>query len=76
MTVRVLLFASLRSKHGDCVPIELPAPATVGALKSLLRSQGLWVDGARVAVNRAFVPDELTIQQHDEVAIIPPVSGG
>jgi len=76
MTIPVLLFASLRSKHGECVPVELPTPATVGALISLLRSRGLWVDGARVAVNRAFVTDEHTIQRHDEVAVIPPVSGG
>ncbi len=76
MTVPVLLFASLRSKHGDCVPVELPADATVGVLKSVLRSQGLWVDGARVAVNRAFATDEHTIEQRDEVAVIPPVSGG
>lgn len=76
MTIRVLLFASLRSKHGECVSVELPPPATVEALKSVLRSQGLWVNGARVAVNHAFAMDGHTIKQHDEVAVIPPVSGG
>lgn len=76
MTVPVLLFASLRSKYGDCVPVELPAEATVATLKAVLSSQGMWVDGARVAVNRTFATDELTIGQHDEVAVIPPVSGG
>lgn len=76
MTIRVLLFASLRAKHGDCVSVEVPPPATVGALKNLLRAQGLWVDGARVAVNQAFATDEHTVEQQDEVAVIPPVSGG
>jgi molybdopterin synthase catalytic subunit len=76
MTIEVKLFAMLRERAGaDRVEVELPEGATVGDL--LMRLADLI--GAlpvRAAVNREYTGDGQLLQRGDEVALIPPVSGG
>jgi molybdopterin synthase catalytic subunit len=81
MTVTVKLFAILRERAGAAeLSIELPEGATVAAAREAL---GACVPAirdhlARVAwaVNRAYVPVGTPLQDGDELAVIPPVSGG
>jgi len=82
MTVNVRLFAILRERAGrDSVEIELPEGATVGdAFKRLAAAPGLGelVERLplRMAVNREYVGEDTTIAPGDELALIPPISGG
>jgi molybdopterin converting factor subunit 1 len=58
-------------------PCELPL--TVGELKAQLMVRHPSIAALRsfrIAVNEAYANDDVLIQPGDEVAIIPPVSGG
>ena len=75
------LFARLREQAGIAADeLELPAGATVAdAYAALRRSHpNLEPDRSliRPALNRAFTEWDATVQEGDEVAFIPPVSGG
>ncbi|HVX34060.1 MAG TPA: molybdenum cofactor biosynthesis protein MoaE [Solirubrobacterales bacterium] len=82
MTVTVRLFAILRERAGsDSVEIELPEGATVGdAFACLADAPGLAeLVGRlplRMAVNREYAGEETAIRAGDELALIPPISGG
>jgi MoaE-MoaD fusion protein len=82
MTVTVRLFAILRERAGrDSVEIELPEGATVGdAFASLAAAPGLGelVERLplRMAVNREYASAGTAIAPGDELALIPPISGG
>jgi molybdopterin converting factor subunit 1 len=82
MTIRVRLFAMLRERAGrDSVEIELPPGATVAdALSELALDPALAEPLARMpvrmAVNREYVGAETTLRAEDELALIPPISGG
>jgi MoaE-MoaD fusion protein len=82
MTVSVRLFAILRERAGrDSVEIELPEGATVGdAFDRLAETPGLGelVERMplRMAVNREYASDATRIGAGDELAVIPPISGG
>lgn len=82
MTVRVRLFAMLRERAGrDSVEIELPPRATVAdALRELALDPALAEPLARmpvrIAVNREYVGAETLLRAEDELALIPPISGG
>jgi MoaE-MoaD fusion protein len=82
MTVRVLLFAMLRQRAGtEAVELDLPEHATAAdALAALRQRDGLGdLIGRlplRVAVNREYVPESTALAAGDELAVIPPVSGG
>ncbi len=81
MTLRVRLFAMLRERAGDAVEIQLPAGATVAdaldelalrpELAELLRRLPV-----RMAVNREYARAETPLGPEDELALIPPISGG
>jgi molybdopterin synthase catalytic subunit/molybdopterin converting factor small subunit len=81
MRVRLLAFGLLK----DLLPettgeIDLPTGATVAALletcrKSVTGHDQLWSSIA-VAVNREYVTSGHLLQEGDEVALLPPVSGG
>ena len=82
MRVTVRLFAVLRERAGrDSLEIELPEGATVAdAFASLAATPGLGplIDRAsvRMAVNREFAAAGASIGPGDELALIPPISGG
>lgn len=79
--IRVILFGRVREIVGSG-EIDLPAGpgATTGSmLRSLVElypELGPWSGVIRVAVNREYVPGETALSPGDEVAVIPPVSGG
>jgi molybdopterin converting factor small subunit len=77
----VLLFALAKEKLGrDFVMPELPLPTSVQALKEKLVADhpdlATLIVISRVAVNHSFAPDWQMIRGDEEVALIPPVSGG
>jgi len=77
----VKLFASLREVAGRSeIDWELPDSATVETLVTHLRNRipGLdeWVDRVWIAVNHRYATLEIMLQDGDEVALFPPVSGG
>ena len=79
--VRVLFFASLADLMGGRRrSIDLPAGATVAdAVERLAReAPELAARAGHVsfAVNQAFVPTDSPLADGDELALIPPVSGG
>ncbi len=74
--VRVRLFAALRERAGSAgVEVELPDGSVVGDVWPAL---GLGVEpgGLLFAVNRAYAQQTTELNPGDEVAVIPPVSGG
>ncbi len=81
MTLTVQLFAKLRDiVAASHVVVELPTHATVTDLRLALIGNhpnlaGL-LDRCRVAVNQDFADDSQVLMPTDEVAVIPPVSGG
>ncbi len=76
MTVSVQLFATLRERAGrDTVEVELPEGATVADLLGEL-SELVGAMPIRVAVNREYSPEDRPLTPDDELALIPPVSGG
>lgn len=79
--MRVKLFAALREKAGaDSIPVDLPAGATVkdlaAALARAIPEAAPLLRSVRFAVNCSFAGPETVIGPGDEVAVIPPVSGG
>lgn len=81
MLLRILLFAAARDRVGtDALAVELPSGATVADLRAALadRCPALAPLLARsaVAVNHDYAADSRRLQPGDEVALIPPVSGG
>jgi molybdopterin synthase catalytic subunit len=81
MQVNVLLFAGYRETVGNsAVQIELVNESTVGDLTAEMASRypGLPQESSRIvaAVNDEFRLHDFTLSNGDEVALIPPVSGG
>ncbi|MBI4337740.1 MAG: molybdopterin converting factor subunit 1 [Chloroflexi bacterium] len=81
MKVRVHLFALYRERLGcGQVEVELPAVASVEALlQSLVEtypSLARLVPNTMVAVNQEYAGRSDALHEGDEVALIPPVSGG
>jgi molybdopterin converting factor subunit 1 len=82
MNIDVRLFAMLRERAGrDSVTVEVPDGATVrDAVAALANVHGLGdvMDRTAVvmAVNREYADDDSTLSEGDELALIPPVSGG
>jgi molybdopterin synthase catalytic subunit len=76
MVVRVRLFAALRERAGsDEIELELPEGAVVS--DALERMTSVIGDiNAVLAVNREYAPADTALHQYDELALIPPVSGG
>lgn len=76
MPVVIKLFAGLKAKHGPEVELEIATPAPIEAVQRELERRGLWSQGARIAINQTFATSSATVCDEDEVAVIPPVSGG
>lgn len=82
MTLRVQLFAMLRECAGtDALELRLPVPATVAdALRVLGEHDALRGPLSRLdvvmAVNRDYAAPRTELRDGDELALIPPLSGG
>jgi MoaE-MoaD fusion protein len=82
MRVSVLLFAILRERAGRGeLELELPDGATVEQAIDALRGEpGLAEPLGRMrvamAVNREYAAPDTTLSSGDELALVPPVSGG
>ncbi len=81
MKVTVRLFAIARAAASDeSVLLELPETATISdvrrALVSRLPKLAPLEASLRFAVNEDYASDDTTIKATDELACIPPVSGG
>lgn len=83
MLLQLRLFAVLRERAGrDSLEIELADGATVAdALRALADAseplgEALETMPVVMAVNRVYVGEEETLSPGDELALIPPVSGG
>lgn len=79
MRVRVLLFAGLRERLARAhVDLDLPDGATVGAATEALRALHSELAGRTfsVALNRRYARVDAALAEGDELALIPPVSGG
>ncbi len=81
MNISVKLFAGLHELIGEReVRLELPEGATVGDLRERLSSRypaiAPFLGTLVCAVNEEYMPSEHCLCEGDEVALIPPVSGG
>lgn len=81
MNVRVKLFAVQQEVVGEReVPLSLPEEARAGdvltALAERYPSLVPYLSSVALAVNLEFVQPAHRLREGDEVAIIPPVSGG
>jgi molybdopterin synthase catalytic subunit len=81
MRVKVLFFAGLRERAGAAsADLELPAGSTVEAAIDSAReaTPRRWKVTTRImtAVNEEYVPVTHVLKDGDELALIPPVSGG
>lgn len=79
MRVRVRLFASYREAAGTgLLELDLPAQSRVLDVLTVLeqRFPSLSASQGLVALNQDYVARDAVIQAGDEVALIPPVSGG
>ncbi len=76
MRVQIRLFAALRDRAGtETLELELPEGARVSDALSALQ----WLTGdlrAVLAVNREYASESTRLRNDDELALIPPVSGG
>ncbi|WP_110520404.1 MoaD/ThiS family protein [Herpetosiphon llansteffanensis] len=79
MIITIRLFAGLREAlNQNSLSLELAEDATVGtALNQLAELHpSLPLTGLAYAINRQYVTLEATLKPNDELALIPPVSGG
>jgi molybdopterin synthase sulfur carrier subunit len=81
--IRVRFFASIREALGAETALELEAGATVGAARlALMARDGLHATALasdralRAAVNHELCEASLVLNDGDELAFFPPVTGG
>ncbi len=81
MKLAIRLFAAARDLAGSgAVFVELPSDANVGGLRVALAAQhpqlAPLASRSLVAVNAEYAQDTTPVADGDELALIPPVSGG
>ncbi len=80
MKVRILSFGRLRHLLAAECSMELPAASTVGSLWQQLKSAhselAAYEGSMAIAVNQHFAGLATELHEGDEVALLPPVSGG
>ncbi len=81
MRVEILVFAVLRERIGqESVSLDLPPGSTVADLRAHIGGAhpaiAPLLGRVQVAVNRAMAKDTHQLSEGDEIALIPPVSGG
>ncbi|HEY6191882.1 MAG TPA: molybdopterin converting factor subunit 1 [Bacteroidota bacterium] len=79
--MNVKFFAVARDVAGmEEVTLTMPEGSTPADVLSSLEVTyprfGEWKGHLRVAVNQEYAPGKVTLKDRDELAIIPPVSGG
>jgi molybdopterin converting factor subunit 1 len=76
----VRLFAGLRDIAGDELVRDVPEPATVDAVWTALAREwpalAPYRDSVSCAVNAEYARFSDSVREGDEVAFMPPVSGG
>lgn len=81
MRIKVKLFAILRDQAGQSeTSLELPEGATVQqARKHLMQSLpaiASYMDRVAFAINLSYARTDSVLHDGDELAVLPPVSGG
>lgn len=81
MQIGVRVFAILKERLGrEELRVELPEGASVGALLVKLEESfpalGPYLERCMVSVNQNYEAKGAVIREGDEVALLPPVSGG
>lgn len=80
--IRILFFAQIKERL-DCESLQLDeVPQNLALLReSLSKKSELWAEilhstSAIAAVNQTIAEDDMPLQNGDEVAFFPPVTGG
>ena len=84
MSVQVLFFASLKEATGiDELTVEITKAMPIDSFLALLRTEiddagyeALCTESVRIAVNQELTSGNFEIHPGDEVAFLPPVTGG
>jgi sulfur-carrier protein len=82
MTIHILFFGHYKdhAPNGKLTLNDVPEGSTVANIAALLAAQNpAFTDlltRTRVAVGAAFVESDMVIKDGDEVAFLPPMSGG
>ena len=77
--MKILFFGRLGETIGREIEVDLPADGcTVAALRERLAKEHRGLDAAsvRACIDRAMVPETAHILPGQEVAFVPPLSGG
>jgi molybdopterin synthase sulfur carrier subunit len=82
--IKVRFFAALREQIGcDAVEVRSPKSGDIAGLLANIREQlgervvaDLTAPNVRVAINREFVTGDCAVRDGDEVAFMPPITGG
>jgi molybdopterin synthase sulfur carrier subunit len=79
MKIKVKAFGVTKDILGGKESVVEMEGMTVGDLRQFLKTRHPQLKGLRslfIAVNHSYADDSLTLTEHDEIALIPPVSGG
>jgi len=84
MAIRVRFFAALREQVGrDGIDVQASGPCDIAGLLASIHEQlgdrafaALTAPNVRVALNKEFVSGDCGVRDGDEVAFMPPITGG
>ena len=81
ININVKLFASAKDMAGtDSLELSLPDTSRASAVIRVLIERNIefekWKKYIRLAVNQEYTVGDPVLHDNDEVAVIPPVSGG
>ena len=80
MKLQVLLFGIARDIVGqNHIEMDFQGPTNIQSFKEVLIDKYPQMNDLahiKIAVNQEFAKDEMLLQEGDEIALIPPVSGG
>ena len=80
MEVDILLFGITKDLIGNQkIRLEIPGTITVAGVKKILQEKYpvlIDLNSLAIAVNSEYALDDMLIHEEDEIALIPPVSGG
>jgi molybdopterin synthase sulfur carrier subunit len=77
MTIQVRFFASLRERMGRAeAQLEAGSAATVNEVWAAVSHGEAMPDNLLMAINQDYVQSHATVEDGDEVAFFPPVTGG